>query len=148
MIIFVLVFAFFQVSSSTVVSLTDLLKEVEGDLKEERYLEARQKLERAVKHVGDSPVLWSHLGLAHERLNEIEPAIAAFHKALTLAPRDAQLHFHLGRLYGRKGVVPNALEEYRKGLALDPTDLAGNENYALLLMRTGNHKEAIGPLLE
>src|SRR5262245_50159071 len=144
---FVLVFALLQVSSSTVMSVADLLKEVEGDLKAERYLEARQKLERAVKHVGDTPALWSLLGLAHDRLNEIDPAIAAFHRALTLAPQNAHLHFHLGLLYERKEDAAKALDEYRKGLALDPADTTGNENYALLLMKTGKHKEAIDTLL-
>lgn len=144
----VLVFAFLQVSSSTPISVETLLREVQDDLKAERYLEARQKLERAVKHVGDNPALWSTLGLARDRLNEIEPAIAALYRALALMPQDAQLHFHLGLLHERKGDVAKALDEYRKGLALDPTDPTGNENYALLLMRTGKHREAIDPLLQ
>lgn len=143
----VLAFAFFQVSSSTAMPVAALLKEVQDDLKAERYLEARQKLERAVKRVDDSPALWSALGLAYDRLNEIEPAIAALQKALTLGPQEARIHFHLGLLYGRNDDVAKALDQYRKGLAMDATDPTGNENYALLLMRTGKYKEAIDPLL-
>jgi tetratricopeptide (TPR) repeat protein len=143
----ILAFAFFQVSSSTAISVAPLLKEVQDDLKAERYLDARQKLENAAKRFADSAVIWSHLGLAHDRLNEIGPAIAALRKALTLAPQDAHLHFHLASLYERKGDVVQALDEYRKGLAIDLTDPTGNESYALLLMRTGKYKDALDPLL-
>jgi tetratricopeptide (TPR) repeat protein len=142
-----LIFVLFQARASTSVSIETLVQEAQEDLKAERYLDARQRLEQAIKSVSNNPSLWSYLGLAYDRLNEVDLAIAALQKALSLAPRDAQTYFSLGSLYGRKNDVRQAMELYRQGLALHPTDAAGNENYALLLMRGGKYREAIPSLL-
>ncbi|MFN8008807.1 MAG: tetratricopeptide repeat protein [Terriglobia bacterium] len=88
----------------------------------------------------------SLLGFAHGQLNEFDPAITAFEKVQALAPKDTATYFNLGLLYWRKGDISKALELYRKGLELNPNDVAGNENYALLLMGTENYQEAIVPL--
>ena len=128
------------------VSIDALVHQALEDLKAERYVEARQKLEKVVKVVPDNAALWSYLGLAHSRLNEIDSAIAAFQKALSNSPKDALTYFNLGLLYWRKGDVGKALDVYQKGLKLNQTDVAANENYALLLMGTGKYKEAIEPL--
>jgi len=136
---------FFQALRAT--SVEALVHEAQDDIKAERYVEACRKLGQAVERVPDNPAFWKSLGLAHERLNEVDLAILAFQRARALDPQDAQTSFSLGLLYGRKGDVSNALELFRKGLELNPTDTSGNENYALLLMRMGKHQEAIDPLL-
>jgi tetratricopeptide (TPR) repeat protein len=139
-----LILLLFQAKAS--VSVEILVQRAQDDLKAERYSEARQKLGEAVKRVPKNPALWSLLGFAHGQLNELDPAIVSFEKALALAPRDAPAYLNLGLLYWRKGDVSKALELYQKGLELDPSDVPGNENYALLLMGTGNYREAIQPL--
>jgi tetratricopeptide (TPR) repeat protein len=128
-------------------SVQTLVQEAQQDIKAERYQEAARKLGQAVERVPDNPELWSSLGVAHERLNEVDPAIVAFQRALALTPRDPKIYLNLGLLYSRKDDLSKALNLYRRGLELEPTDASGNENYALLLMRMGKHQEAIDPLL-
>jgi tetratricopeptide (TPR) repeat protein len=123
-----------------------LVGQARQDLEAQRYEEARQALEKAVKLRPRDPVLWSYLGLAESRLNDVEGAINAFEKARAMLPADAQTCFNLGLLYWKKGDVDKALAAYQKGLQLDHSDLAANQNYALLLMAIGKYHEAVVPL--
>ena len=123
-----------------------LVGQARQDLEAQRYQEARQALEKAVKLSPRDPVLWSYLGLADSRLNDVEGAIIAFEKARAMLPTDAQTCFNLGLLYWKKGDVDKALDAYRKGLQLDAGDVAANQNYALLLMAIGKYQEAVVPL--
>src|SRR6266850_7768813 len=64
----VLVLVLFQVPAATLISIEALVREAQDDLKAERYVEARQKLEQAVKAGGNNATLWGYLGLACDRL--------------------------------------------------------------------------------
>jgi tetratricopeptide (TPR) repeat protein len=136
---------FFQAPQAT--SIEALVQQAQEDIKAERYEEAARKLGQAVQRAPDNSALWNSLGLAYQRLNQVEPAIGAFQRALELAPQDPKIYLNLGLLYSSKDDVVKALDLYRKGLELSPNDPAGNENYALLLMRMGKYQEAIDPLL-
>jgi tetratricopeptide (TPR) repeat protein len=127
-------------------ALDSLVDQARQDLEAQRYQEARQALQKAVKLSPRNPALWSYLGLAESRLNNVEGAIVAFEKARAMLPTDAQTCFNLGLLYWKKGDVDKALDAYRKGLQLDHSDLAANQNYALLLMAIGRYPEAVVPL--
>src|SRR5262249_22200974 len=133
--------------ASTASSIEALVQEAQEDIKAERYLEAVRKLEQAARQAPDNPVLWGSLGLAYERLNEVDPAIVAFQRALALTPGNPKIYLNLGLLYSRKGDLSKALDFYRKSLELNPTDASGNESYGLLLIRIGKYQEAIDPLL-
>jgi len=141
----VLLLVFCQASPAS--SIEALVQEAQEDIKAERYLDAVRKLEQAAGRAPDNPVLWGSLGLAYERLNEVDPAIVAFQRALALTARDPKIYLSLGSLYSRKDDLSKAVDFYRKGLQLNSNDASGNENYALLLMRMGKHHEAIDPLL-
>jgi tetratricopeptide (TPR) repeat protein len=90
--------------------------------------------------------LWYYLGATRAQLKEIAPAIEAFAKACSPAPHEARVYFGLGLLYMQKGDADKVLGAYRGGLAQDSTDAGANQNYALLLMRSGNFGEAVKPL--
>ncbi len=53
-----------------------------------------------------------------------DDAVVTLNKAITLAPRDAQLHGGLGRIYLQKRDFPNALKELKMALQLDGKNLA------------------------
>jgi len=84
--------------------------------------------------------------VSYAKLNQVEPAIATFRKALSFSPKNSQILFTLGTLYTQKGEVEEALRAYEQGLALEPANEAANQNYAFLLLRTGRNKAAIEPL--
>lgn len=60
------------------------------------------------------------LGRALHNLNQTEPAIQEFKKALALAPNLPLAHYHLGYAYQSQGDLKGALEEFRKETADNP----------------------------
>jgi tetratricopeptide (TPR) repeat protein len=110
------------------------------------FAEARRLLRQAVQQDPKDGALWFHLGASCAELNELDEAIAAFERARMLARGQADTYFNLGLVYWRKGDLTKAKESYRAGLALRPRETSALQNYALLLMKTGDYKAAISPL--
>ena len=111
------------------------------------FAQAREILLRAVKAYPKDASLWFHLGASCGELNDVDAAIAAFERSRTLDPHQPQTYFNLGLLYWRSGNLGKAKESYRAGLALDPTDTTALKNFSLILMKTGDYKNAVAPLL-
>src|SRR5579859_2180849 len=110
------------------------------------FAESRRLLRQAVQQDPKDGALWFHLGASCAELNELDEAIAAFERARVLAPGQPDTYFNLGLVYWRKGNLNKAKESYRAGLALRPKETSALQNYALLLMKTGDYKAAISPL--
>jgi Flp pilus assembly protein TadD len=123
-----------------------LVRQAQDDFNAGRYSSAEATLSRALKAEPGNWNLWFYLGVSRARLEKIGPAIQAFEKARSLAPREAPVYFNLALLHMQQGDVDKALEVYREGLNLDPKDEAANQNYALLLMQRGRFREAVEPL--
>lgn len=62
------------------------------------------------------------LGVSLHLLARDEPAAAAFRKALTLDPGEAQAHKFLGDIYDQRGEAEAALHHYELAARLDPND--------------------------
>jgi Tfp pilus assembly protein PilF len=125
-----------------------LWQEAKGYLDHQQYVEARRVLTLAVKAASNDPALWFHLGVSCAELKDVDAAIRAFEKARVLAPNRAEVYFSLGLEYWHRADVGKAKESYRTGLTLDPKNTQALQNYALLLMKTGEPEEALGPLLK
>ena len=128
------------------VSVETLTQRAQESFKLGKYSEAREALQQALQQSPRRAGLWKYLGLVEAQLNHVDAAITDFEKALSLAPGDAQTHFDLGLLYRRKNDSTKALASYRQGLQLQASNAPGLQNYALLLMETGQFKDAIAPL--
>jgi len=128
------------------VSVETLTQRAQECFKLGKYSEAREALQQALQQSPRQAGLWKYLGLVEAQLNHVDAAITDFEKALSLAPGDAQTHFDLGLLYRRKNDSTKALASYRQGLQLQASNAPGLQNYALLLMETGQFKDAIAPL--
>ncbi len=125
----------------------ELWKQADTLLQQHQYAEARRVLTQAVKADPNEPAFWFHLGVSCAELKDTGGAIAAFEKARALAPGRAEVYFSLGLQYWHRGDVGKAKETYEAGLRLDPKQPAALQNYALLLMKTGEPGKAITPLL-
>jgi len=130
----------------TTPSVDQMAHEAMVDIQAGEYARSRQILERALRLAPQNPALWNYLGVADSRLLDLDDAIAAFQKVVSLAPRDSHGYFDLGVLYLKRGAVGRALQAYRQGLALDPNNVTANQNYAFLLMKAGKFQEAVQPL--
>lgn len=127
---------------------TVLRKQAKAAFDRGDFVEARRILSLAVKSDPQDASFWLYLGVACRQLGEVDQAIAAFEHARTLAPRQPEIYFDLGLLYWKRGDLGNAKRAYRAGLALNPKALSALQNYALILMKTGEYESAIGPLIK
>ncbi len=80
--------------------------------RQEKFAEALQPLELAVRFGPANPLAHQQLGLAFEALGRFDDAIGALKQAAALAPTAEQPHFFLGRVYRHLGRDREATAEY------------------------------------
>lgn len=135
----------FQVASLPSVDI--LAREASAEIHLGNYAEARKSLDQGLPAHPNSPVLLDLLGTTYANLNEMDAAISAFEKLLVPAPGTPRAHFNLGFVYARKDEIAKALLAYRQGLVLDQNNVEASQDYAFLLMKSGQFRESIEPLL-
>ncbi len=73
-----------------------------------------------------------------------EEAEAAYRRAVTLRPNDANAHSNLGVVLRTRGHLAEAERELRTAIALDPRHVPAYTNLGHLLKRSDRHDEALG----
>jgi tetratricopeptide (TPR) repeat protein len=73
----------------------------------------------------------------------LDEAIAAYHRAIDLAPRDAKAHNNLGAAWREKGQPETALTAFRRAIDLDPRYAAAHNNLGGVLAETDQLADAI-----
>lgn len=116
-------------------------------LEQKDFAAAKQFFASAAAENPRDPAPWFFLGLSCSELNQLDEAITALQKAHKLAPDRAEVDFNLGLLYWRRGDIGKAKQAYKDGFVLAPGDPGALQNYASLLMKTGESDKAIAPLL-
>ncbi|HTS46803.1 MAG TPA: tetratricopeptide repeat protein [Bryobacteraceae bacterium] len=86
--------------------------------------------QRASVFTPNYPILEINLGIANGALGHDADAEAHFHRAISLAPRDAQTHFYYGRWLRGKRRTDDAIRELQISAALNASDL--NAKYLLM----------------
>ncbi|MFN7996098.1 MAG: tetratricopeptide repeat protein [Bryobacteraceae bacterium] len=123
-----------------------LWQQAKAYLEHQQYQDARRVLSEAVQAAPKDAALWYYLGVSCAELKDVDASVKAFEKARVLAPKRAEIYFALGLEYWHNGDLAKAKETYRTGLAIDPHESRALQNYALLLMKTGEYQDAIQPL--
>src|SRR5205085_10639508 len=106
--------------------------------------EALPLLEQARDRHPQDARIWQVLGLARRKLEDLGPAVAAFEKAATLAPRDALIAHSLARSTLEAGLPATAL--FDRALALAPNDGAVLLGRAAARLADGQIGQAIADL--
>lgn len=98
-------------------------------------------------------ILWARLGSAYDKLEQPDPAIEAYEKAISLAKGDPDpaIFQNLGGLYSAKGDSGKAREYYEKAAALsagsDPSGAAlSYYNMGVTFINAGQTEEAVEQL--
>ena len=104
---------------------------------------AKTKFEQALKNKPDDPELANNLGLALERLGQIDAAIARYMQAVQLDGKTWAYHFNLAHAVAVRQEWDRAIAEYRVARDLFPTDYATQYNLAMTLHRKGDELAAI-----
>ena len=104
--------------------------------KENRYDEALDVLQYAIKLEPKNAEAWNNLGSVRIARGEWDQAIEAFRHSLTLKPDVAFVHSNLGMVLNRSGRPEEALPELETALRLDPSiDTTRRYLAALLVQR-------------
>jgi tetratricopeptide (TPR) repeat protein len=89
----------------------------------ERYQEALELIQRAIKLKPDTPAIVDSLGWVHYRLGRIDDAVRHLRRAFELQ-RDAEVAAHLGEALWASGEREEARAVWRQGRELDPDNRA------------------------
>jgi predicted O-linked N-acetylglucosamine transferase (SPINDLY family) len=98
--------------------------------------EASPTAQQAARLLPGDPEAWNVLGLALEKPDP-EQALAAWRKAIVLAPRNPEAHVRIGDFQRRRGRPDDAVAAYRAALACGLDHPVLHNNLGLALQATG-----------
>jgi tetratricopeptide (TPR) repeat protein len=78
--------------------------------------------------VGSEPMLWDAIGTVYSRGNDQRRALAAYNRAIALAPDNPQLLFNRAAVRRYLGELAQAEADYDRVIALKPTDYEAYRN--------------------
>ncbi|HMI40360.1 MAG TPA: tetratricopeptide repeat protein [Sphingomicrobium sp.] len=108
-----------------------------------RWPEAKQALEAALKLSPQQPLVLNYLGYAKlERGEDLDGAEAMIAKASELAPEDASITDSLGWAQYKRGRLPQAIATLQKAAATDPAQVEIHEHLGDALYAAGRRFEA------
>ena len=95
----------------------------------EDYAAAAAAFRQAARLQPDNALFQNNLGLALQRLGQMDQAIEAYHGASRLDPHFVDAHLGLGEIFELKGKDDEAIDEYQTASRLQPNS-ADAHNYA------------------
>jgi len=101
------------------------LLEGEELIKEGKFKEAIEKLQKATKHLPRNAQAWNHLGLAHHGAGQIEQAQRYYREALRLDVNLASARYNLGALSLEQNDLAAAIEHLTSYTAFQPQSADG-----------------------
>ena len=119
------------------------LQQVEVLIQQGHLDEAKSKTLDVLKENPSSVEGYNLLGIIEGNQQDYSNAVAAFQKALQLAPRSVKTHNNLGNVYVAQKQLDLAEKEFRTVLRIDVADRDANYNLGVLLMMKGAPAEAI-----
>lgn len=114
-------------------------------LAQDRLREAHEAAGEAERRAGDDPVLWDAIGTLLSRANQQHRALAAYQRALALAPSESQFLFNRATVHRFLGQLEQAETDYDHVIALRPTDYQAWRNRSEVRVQTPqrNHIAAL-----
>ncbi len=90
----------------------------------------------------ENPRAQHNLGRALHEAGEVEPAMAAFRRAIAVQPNHAFAHFSLGTILASRAEWEGAMKHLRAAVEADANDTAARMNLGRVLMQLGRDDEA------
>lgn len=119
-------------------------------IQEQKYAEAADAVEKALKLNDKDYLVWGNLAIAYENIHENEKANQARERELALleqaaqqSPRDAVLQSVLSFLYAKKKMREKAVSHIQSALALAPEDANVLDNVGEAYEELGDRKQAL-----
>lgn len=118
-------------------------QQVEALVQQGRLDEARTRMLDELQRNPSNVDGYNLLGIIDSDGQDYPDALAAFQKALQLAPNSTKTHNNLGNVYIAQKMMDLAEKEFRTVLHLDPENQDGNYNLGVLLIAKGSPAAAI-----
>jgi tetratricopeptide (TPR) repeat protein len=118
-------------------------QEIQTLIQQGRIQDAKARMLMELDRNPSSVEGYNLLGIIESDEQDYLSAIAAFQKALQLAPNSAKTHNNLGNVYIAQKKLDLAEKEFRAALRIEPGNRDGNYNLGVLLMVKGSPAEAI-----
>ncbi len=119
------------------------LQAIEVQVRQGNLDQAKSTLLAVIARNPSSVEGYNLLGIIDSEQQDDGGALAAFEKALQLAPGSVRTHNNLGNLYLSEKHLDLAEQEFRTAIRLDPRDPDSSFNLASLLMARGKPREAV-----
>ena len=97
-------------------------------LKEGKFEEATDELQKAAEAAPTSAVIQSNLAYAYDRQGKTDEAVAAYRKALEIDPKNTIVRNNLANLYSKQGLYEDAAREYEDLVQRDPANATAKAN--------------------
>ena len=107
----------------------------------ERWQEAVDNYEKAVKLAPSFVNARTNLGMSLRGLNRLDDAIEAYRGALKVAPARADVHINLGVALDAAGHMEQSRAAYEEGIRLDPLLYQGYFNLGVLIAESFKDRE-------
>jgi len=115
-------------------------------LSDNRYPEAADELEKAIRSDPKTALPYVLLGRAYQNTNRSLQAVEQFQTALRLEPQLPLGHYHLGFAYASLGRNREAIAEYKKELVRSPNDASVLYQLGHCLLAEGEWTSAVAQL--
>lgn len=109
-----------------------LYEQALASLKNGKTERALKLLVQISKEAPDKPYVFTNLGLAYFKLQQLELAEQAFKQAIVRNNKDAVANNHLGILQRQKGQFKEARTHYQRALAIDSDYASAHLNLGIL----------------
>jgi Tfp pilus assembly protein PilF len=114
-----------------------------GDLmNKNRFREAIPLLEVAIRQDPTNPLLYQHLGICFQRLDQALKAVRLYQQAIENHADTDETHSELGELFMRMGAKVRAIQSMEEAARINPSDLQNLNNLATLYVEINKLEEA------
>jgi len=109
----------------------------------ERYQEAIEEFQKALKLDPDYLEVWNNLAVTFYNMGKLEDALKLLQKAIKLYPDSAEAHNNLGNLYAHAGKLDEAIKEFKEAIKINPGFARARNNLGNIYAEQKKSEEAI-----
>ena len=108
-----------------------------------QYQEALTLSSQMLKVFSKSTILYNIIGSANQSLRKLDAAIAAYKKAISIDPDDADIYNNMGNALKDQGKLDAAIDAYKKAVSINPESAVAHNNMGITLQERGKLDVAI-----
>ncbi|HEY2971577.1 MAG TPA: tetratricopeptide repeat protein [Pyrinomonadaceae bacterium] len=112
------------------------------------WVEAEKAWRAVLNLAADDARAWTNLGVALNRQNKDDEAVAAWKQAIAIDPKLAGPYFNVGLTLVRRGNYTDALHPLRRALAIEPENDGARRALAVALIGVEKYPEATRELAQ